>query len=150
MQSETTNSNYMNTNGLRSSISLRCDFSPVWMYSSRQSWLNLHMGTGRVRTLTTKVSEAEYGRIVKAAEAEHVNVSEYVRSRIFNADEPTESRYTSVSRAVLSGSIASRLLLMTAIYDLMRGQKWTHEDFARHAITSERQGNEIAAAEIGG
>jgi|SRR5579883_1109746 len=105
---------------------------------------------GRNRTLTTKVSEAEAAHIMKGAQDARMSVSEYIRSRLLGSDAPSVSQYTAVSRTVLGSVVAARLLLMTAIYDLMRGNRWSNDDFARHAVTAERQGREIAAKEIGG
>jgi hypothetical protein len=105
---------------------------------------------GRVRTIATKVSEAEAEQIMKSALAARLSLSEYIRTRLLGSDSPTESRYTAVSRAVLGSVIASRILLMTAIYDMMRGNRWTNEDFARHALTAERQARQMAETEIGG
>lgn len=105
---------------------------------------------GRLRTIATKVSEAEYEQVMKSALAARVSVSEYIRTRLLGSDAPSVNQYTAVSRTVLGSIVAARLLLMTAIYDLMRGNRWSNDDFARHAVTAERQGRQIAEKEIGG
>lgn len=105
---------------------------------------------GRVKTIATKVSEAEAEQIMKSALSARMTLSEYIRARLLGPDAPSISEYTAVSRTVLASVVSARLLLMTAIYDLMRGNRWSNDDFARHAVTAERQGREIAAKEIGG
>jgi hypothetical protein len=50
----------------------------------------------------------------------------------------------------LASVVGARLLLTTAIFDLMRGNQWSNEEFQKHALTADRQGRQIAAKEIEG
>lgn len=103
---------------------------------------------GRTRAIAAKVSPDEYARILEAATAANMSVSEFVRAQLIGAGAPNESRYTEVSRKVLAAALAGRLLLMTGLHDLMHGHAWTLQQFADLAAEADAQARKIAAATI--
>ncbi|HUD73663.1 MAG TPA: hypothetical protein VMQ76_01220 [Terracidiphilus sp.] len=76
----------------------------------------------RTKSVTTKVTESEYGRLEELASASGVNLSEWIRGKLLGAD-----RAGGEAGVVLEEVLALRTILVNLLVALGKGEPMTHE-----------------------
>jgi hypothetical protein len=76
----------------------------------------------RTKSVTTKVTESEYGRLEELASASGVNLSEWIRGKLLGAD-----RAGGEAGVVLEEVLALRTILVNLLVSLGKGEPMTHE-----------------------
>lgn len=76
----------------------------------------------RTKSVTTKVTESEYGRLEELASASGVNLSEWIRGKLLGAD-----RSGGDAGVVLEEVLALRTILVNLLVALGKGEPMTHE-----------------------
>ena len=78
----------------------------------------------RTKSVTTKVTEAEYARLESLAEASGVNMSEWMRGRLLGRDGTDRDEDTAT---VLGDVLALRTILINLLFSVSTGKPVTPE-----------------------
>ncbi len=76
----------------------------------------------RTKSVTTKVTEAEYARLEEQAETSGVNMSEWIRGRLLDGGG------RAAAATLLAELLALRAVLTTLLFALANGERVTPED----------------------
>jgi hypothetical protein len=98
------------------------------------------MAARRTRSISAKVTEAEYARLV--AEAGDRTVSEWVRTVILETDAP--DRQTRHASILLAELLALRMILLNLIFPMTRGEALTADAVQRLIDLADREKNQHA------
>lgn len=77
----------------------------------------------RTKSVTTKVTEAEYARLEERAALAGLNLSEWIRRRLLGDEEPGGG----AGSVVLAELLALRTILMNLLFSISRGEVVTPE-----------------------
>jgi hypothetical protein len=80
----------------------------------------------RSKSVTTKITEPEYERIVQMAGASNRNISEWLRECLFR--EFGQSTSTAEHEVILAEVLALRSIIMTLSYQTNAGEKLSEQD----------------------
>ena len=77
----------------------------------------------RSKSVTTKVTEAEYARLEERAALAGLNLSEWIRCRLLRDGQPGGD----VGGVVLAEVLALRTILMNLLFSISQGERVTQE-----------------------
>jgi hypothetical protein len=88
----------------------------------------------RTKTLSTKVSQEEFGQLETAASEGGLTLSEWCREILLasvNGKEPKASDRGGTGHAVMAELVALRVILLNVLFKLANGQTLTAEEMQR-------------------
>jgi hypothetical protein len=98
----------------------------------------------RTKSVTTKVTEAEYARLEELASTSGVNLSEWIRGRLL--DTSGSSGDTNV---LLGELLALRTILINLLFGISSGNKLTAEEMKKLIERADRDKTEKARQRVG-
>ncbi len=94
----------------------------------------------RTKSVTTKVTEAEYARLEELAALAGVNLSEWIRGRLLRDEQPSGES----EGVVLAEVLALRTILMNLLFSISRGEPVTAEQM--QALIERADAGKVAKA----
>lgn len=98
----------------------------------------------RTKSVTTKVTEAEYARLEAHAEASGVNMSEWIRGRLLDSGSEAGAE----TMTLLAEVLGMRTILMNLLFSIAKGERMTPEEMQELVARADGDKHKRAAEKL--